>query len=81
MVSRNLAGPKVRDARRRLKPKLTQAELAARMQVAGYHVDRAAIAKIESGLREITDRELVALAAALGVSAGWLVGERSAPDE
>jgi HTH-type transcriptional regulator, cell division transcriptional repressor len=81
MVSRNRAGPKVRDARRRLKPKLTQAELAARMQVAGYHVDRAAIAKIESGLREITDRELVALAAALGVSAGWLVGERSAPDE
>ncbi|MGH2353837.1 MAG: helix-turn-helix domain-containing protein [Chloroflexota bacterium] len=54
---------------------MTQAELAARMQVAGFDLDRAGIAKIESRLREVDDRELVALASALGVSAAWLLGE------
>lgn len=81
MPSRNLVGPRVREGRRRLKPKLTQAELAARMQVAGFHLDRAGIAKIESGLREVTDRELVAIAAALGVSAAWLLGEHESTNE
>ncbi len=81
MSSRNLAGPRVREARRRLKPKLTQAELAARMQVAGFHLDRAAISKIESGYREVNDRELLGLATALGVGVGWLLNEADAPEE
>ena len=75
MQSLNLVGPRVREARRRHRPKLTQAALAARMQVAGFNLDRAAISKIEIGYREVTDRELVALAAALNVSAAWLLGE------
>ena len=43
------------------------------MQVAGFSLDRAAIAKIEGRYREVTDIELVALADALGVSVAWLV--------
>lgn len=75
MPARNLVGPRVREARRTRSPRMTQAELAARMQVAGFDLDRAGIAKIESRLREVDDRELVALASALGVSAAWLLGE------
>lgn len=73
MPMRNLVGPRVREARQRYQPKLTQAQLAARMQLAGFRMDRASIAKVECGLREVTDRELVALADALGVSIGWLL--------
>lgn len=75
MTCRNLVGPRVREARRRLDPPITQAELAARLQVAGFNLDRAAVAKIESRYREVDDRELVALARALCISAGWLLGE------
>lgn len=74
MPIRNLVGPRVRDARLRAQPKLTQSELAARMQLAGFNLDRVSIAKIESRHREVTDRELVALAEALSVSVMWLLG-------
>jgi HTH-type transcriptional regulator, cell division transcriptional repressor len=78
MPIRNLVGPRVREARQRFEPRLTQAQLAVRLQVAGYSLDRVAVAKIEIGLREVTDIELVALAAALRVSAGWLLREAGA---
>lgn len=78
MLKRNLIGGRVREARRRHLPRLTQAELAARLQVAGFHLDRAAVSKIEIGYREVTDFELVALARALGVSANWLLHETDA---
>ena len=78
MATRNLVGPRVREARHRSRPRLTQQQLAARLQVAGYPLDRVAVAKIEIGLREVTDIELVALAAALRVSAGWLLREPGA---
>src|SRR5579859_1026807 len=78
MPARNLVGPRVREARYRHLPRLTQLQLAARLQVAGYPLDQVAVAKIEIGLREVTDIELVGLAAALRVSAGWLLGEPGA---
>jgi transcriptional regulator with XRE-family HTH domain len=58
-------------------PRLTQAELAARLQVAGFDLDRAGVSKIESQIREVDDRELLALAGALGVAASWLLDERA----
>jgi transcriptional regulator with XRE-family HTH domain len=51
---------------------MTQAELAARLQLAGFNLDRAAIAKIECRYRTVTDVEVIALADALGVSPAWL---------
>lgn len=75
---RNIVGPRVRAARRRLTPRLTQAALAVRLQVAGFNIDRAGVAKIECGYREVTDYELVALAKALGISAAWLLDEEPA---
>ncbi len=72
---KNIVGHRVRQARLSQSPRLTQAALAARMQVAGFQLERGAIAKIEIGYREVNDRELLGLARALSVSVSWLVGE------
>lgn len=74
-MQRNIAGVRVREARRRARPPITQTELAARLQVLGLKIQQPAIAKIEAGTRPITDLEVVALAKALGVRAEWLLGE------
>ena len=63
----NLVGPGIRQAR--LTAKLTQAELAARLQVKGMKIDRAGIAKIELKLRQVSDVELKTIADALDTSA------------
>jgi transcriptional regulator with XRE-family HTH domain len=73
---RNIVGPKVREARHRYDPTLTQEELAIRLQQLGMHIDRVGISKIETGIRQVRDHEIVLLSQALEVSAGWLLGER-----
>lgn len=75
MARRNIIGEKVRLARERAKPLITQADLAARLQVEGVRMERATISKIETGYREVTDIEAAAIAKALGVTVSWLMGE------
>ncbi len=75
MVRRNIIGERVRLARERAKPLITQADLAARLQIEGRQLERATISKIETGYREVTDVETVAIAKALGVTVSWLLGE------
>jgi len=65
----------VRLARKNAKPPITQTDLAARLQVQGSKLERVTISKIETGYREVTDVEAVAIAKALGVTVGWLIGE------
>lgn len=74
MPKRNIIGNRVQMARRRARPQVTQADLAARLQIKGLRLDRATISKIETGYREVTDMEVAALAEALGVSINWLFG-------
>lgn len=74
---RNIVGPRVRKARAQSVPRLTQARLAARLQVDGWNIERSGIGKIEAGLREVTDFELLRLARALNVSVSWLLGENT----
>ncbi|MDE3065936.1 MAG: helix-turn-helix transcriptional regulator [Verrucomicrobiota bacterium] len=40
----------------------------------GVSIDRAGVAKIETGIRGVLDFELVTLAKALGVKVTWLLG-------
>lgn len=54
---------------------ITQADLAARLQIKGLRLERVTISKIETGYREVTDVETVAIAKALGVTVSWLLGE------
>jgi transcriptional regulator with XRE-family HTH domain len=75
MTSRNIIGKRLRIARHRATPPITQEELAARLQVQGLPIERATISKIEIGYREVTDIEAAAMARILGVNIGWLFGE------
>ena len=67
-------GRRVRKARIGHKPKLSQDALSGRLAARGVSIDRAGIAKIETGRRFVSDFEVKALAQALGVSVGWLLG-------
>ena len=72
----NIIGPRVREARLSHKPPLTQDQLSGKLAAIGVSVDRAGVSKIEIGARSVLDYEVKALAKVLGVSAGWLLGER-----
>ena len=72
---RNIIGKKVKEARKAGGKRITQADLVARLQLLGWQIDRSGVAKIEIGMREVTDIEIVMLAKALGVKASWLLGE------
>ena len=68
---KNLCGDRVREARARLN--ITQADLAARLQVAGVTMERDSVSRIEIGTRFVTDYELLVLSDVLGVSVEWLL--------
>ena len=70
----NIVGERVRIARQRRTPPLTQDELSG--QLAAYEVllDRATVSKVEGGTRYVSDFEVRALCKVLGVSSGWLLG-------
>lgn len=72
----NLCGERIRLAR--AKNRITQSDLAARMQVAGVAIERDSISRIERGTRIVTDYEFYELkifSKALGVSMEWLTDE------
>lgn len=70
---KNISGDRIHQARTR--QRISQAELAARLQVRGVTIEREAVSKIETGDRFVTDYELKYLAEALAVPMEWLVGE------
>ena len=72
---KNVVGPRVREARRKARPRISQSDLVARLQLLGVMVDQSAISKIEKGRRPVSDIEVVALAKALKVSVSWLLEE------
>ncbi len=68
---KNLCGDRVREARARRK--ITQADLAAHLQVAGIIMERDSVSRIEIGTRFVTDYELMVLSQILDVSVQWLL--------
>lgn len=70
--AKNISGDRVHQLR--TAKRLTQMELAAKMQVLGVVIEREAISKIETGDRLVTDYELAAFAEIFQVSAQWLIG-------
>lgn len=75
-VRQNLIGERVKQARSDAEPALTQEALSRRLGKLGVSIDRAGVAKIETGIRGVLDFELVALAKALGVKITWLLSVR-----
>lgn len=70
---KNICGDRVREAR--LKKKLTQADFAAQLQIAGITIERDSVSRLEIGTRFVADFELKVIADVLGVSVEWLISE------
>ena len=64
---------KIREAR--LKQRLSQSDLAAKVQIAGVTLERDSISRIEIGTRFVTDYELKIFAKVLHVNVEWLLEE------
>jgi transcriptional regulator with XRE-family HTH domain len=75
MAKRNIVGERIKLARKTANPPITQADLAARLQLSGMQLDRVTITKIETGYRVVTDVEAKAIADVLNVSIEWLYGD------
>lgn len=71
--SKNIIGKRLKKARQKSNPPLTQQDLSARLEVMGFNLDRVSISKIEAGDRFVADYEVVAIAKALNVSLEWLL--------
>lgn len=69
---RNLVGARVTQAR--AQQNMRQNELLARLQIQGIEISIPALSLLEGQKRPVSDKELVALAAALSVSVTWLLG-------
>jgi len=74
--AKNISGDRIYQAR--TARRLSQSDLAARMQINGVTIEREAISKIETGDRFVTDYELMMFAKVLGVPIDWLVKPNSA---
>ena len=69
---KNICGERIHEARCKLR--LTQSDLAAKLQVQGIVIERDSISRIENGTRFVTDYELKVFAEILKVSVYWLLG-------
>ena len=70
---KNLCGDRIREAR--LKRRMSQSELAAKLQLEGITLERDSISRIEIGTRFVTDYELKVFAQILKVEVEWLLEE------
>lgn len=69
---KNICGERIHEARCRLR--MTQGDLAAKLQIAGISIERNSLSRIEIGTRFIADYELRELSKILKVSVDWLLG-------
>ena len=69
---KNICGDRIHEARCRLR--LTQSDLAARLQISGIIMERDSVSRIEIGTRFVADYELRELSKILGVTVNWLLG-------
>ncbi|ELB2130207.1 helix-turn-helix transcriptional regulator [Vibrio parahaemolyticus] len=74
MTTINVVGAQVRKLRK--EQKLTQEQLSARCNVIGLDISRGTLAKIEAGVRQVIDTEIVQLATALKVEESDLFPKR-----
>lgn len=68
---KNLCGDKIREAR--MLKRMSQSDLAAKMQTEGIILERDSISRIEIGTRFVADYELMIFARVLKVNVEWLL--------
>ena len=69
---KNISGDRIREARQ--KKRMSQTDLAARMQVEGILIDRYIIIRIDIFTLFLPDYELPVFSKVLNVSVNWLLG-------
>lgn len=74
-VFKNATGRRIREARLRHRPPLSQDNLTGKLAARGVSLDQTAISRIENRTRYLMDYELIAIANCLRVSVAWLCGE------
>ena len=70
---KNLCGGNISKLRKSLRPKVSQRDLADKLQLVGMDVDKNAISLIENGDRFITDIELKIIATFFSISTDELL--------
>ena len=66
MTKANVVGKQIRAIRK--EKKLTQEQLTARCNLEGFDISRGTLAKIESGVRQVIDIEIVLISKALNIN-------------
>lgn len=74
-IAKNVTGRRVREARLRHRPAVSQDALAGKLAGRGLTLDQTAISRIERRERYVMDYEAAAIARCLRVTIGWLYGE------
>lgn len=69
---KNICGERVKAAKKKLK--LSQANLAAKLQLEGVILERDSVSRIEIGTRFVADYEIVALCKVLKVTPAFILG-------
>lgn len=77
-ILRNISGPRIRTARLRQRPSMSQARLAQLVNKRGFRLDASMLCRIENQERGVLDTELQAFARCLKTSIAWLCGELAA---
>ena len=70
---KNISGDRIHQVR--ATKRISQADLAARMQVKGVFFELEDISNIDTGYRFVTDYELMIFDEVLGVTMDWLTGK------
>lgn len=73
MLEKNITGKKIKLIRE--SKKITQEQLAARINIYGVEFDQTIVSKIENQIREVADYEVKLIANALGVNVEDLFDE------
>lgn len=73
---KNVVGAEIRRLRLAARPRVTQEDLVARLEIRGLRMDRTTLLRIECGNRKVTDVEMLAIAAALKVPVASLFPSR-----
>ena len=71
---KNVIGPRVKTAREKSKPLVSQSDLCGRLAAQGVMLEQPAISKLENRQRYVMGYEALAIAKALRVSIDWLYG-------
>lgn len=75
MKNNNIVGKRISIARKIHNPPMTQEDLVRELQLKGFNMERGAIAKIETGIRKVSDYEILNIAKVLDLEVGWFFDE------